>query len=351
MKVITDGAITGFLNKSLTKKSILEVFQPALLNGLVTYSSDPEQIVPPRIKQASNNPNSDTVHVYMPCISPNEVGIKVISGGPCNNSKGLGFVGCVLIMDEISGELQAVMNASTLTAFRTALASTLGLIKVISVDKQEILPDLTVFGVGAQAYWHVKLSLLLYGRKIQRVNILNRTLGNAEKLKAKLEEEFKDVQFDAFSFQNDGDVAYKNRIQNSSIIFGCTPAASPVIKAEYINKDPKWPVFISLIGSYKPDMIELDLDFVKKLKQQGVKIIVDSKEHTLEEAGELIQSQYQPSGLVEIHELYTSPVTDVTDTNANVTVQKIVGLSIMDLAVGKLVYEKIGSDAIDVTDF
>ena len=65
----------------------------------------------------------------MPCISPDEVGLKVISGGPGNNSKGWDSKD-VLIMDEITGQLKAVINANNLTAFRTALASSLGLTKV-----------------------------------------------------------------------------------------------------------------------------------------------------------------------------------------------------------------------------
>ncbi|EDK42156.1 conserved hypothetical protein [Lodderomyces elongisporus NRRL YB-4239] len=353
MKVISDKAVTQFLNKSLTKSTLLNEFVPTLFNGLKTYSQDPDHIVPPRIAQQSNNTESDTTHVYMPCISPEEVGIKVISGGQGNNSKGLGFVGCVLVMDEVTGELRAVLNANTLTAFRTALASILGLVKIISVDEQsEILPELTVFGVGLQAYWHVKLALSLYGDKIKVVNILNRSLENAVKLKEKFEKEVDNVVFNAFLYQSSKQDDFVNHIRNSSIIFGCTPATSPIIKTSYINQDPQWPVFISLIGSYKPHMIELDLGLVKLFKDKGVKIIVDSKEHTLHEAGELIQANYVPDDLVEIHELYNEHIPKVTETTSNITVQKIVGLSIMDLAMAKLVCNKISDEnVVVVQDF
>lgn len=191
MKVISDQAVTEFLNKTLSKESILDAFQPTLLKSLTTYSQDSDHIVPPRTVQPSNNPNSDTTHIYMPCISPDEVGLKVISGGPGNNSKGLGFQGCVLIMDEITGQLKAVINANNLTAFRTALASSLGLTKLIAPSNANILPELSAFGVGLQAYWHIKLALLLYEGKIKEVNILNRTLKNAETLADRLSKEFK----------------------------------------------------------------------------------------------------------------------------------------------------------------
>ncbi|CCG20830.1 hypothetical protein CORT_0A04420 [Candida orthopsilosis Co 90-125] len=350
MKVIRDKDIQSFLNKELTKESILNQFQPILLRGLSTYASNPNEIVPPRIVQQSNNLESDTTHVFMPCISPNEVGIKVISGGSSNNSKGLGFQGCVMILDETTGKLNAIINAACLTAFRTALASVLGLTRVVTVESVDILPELCVFGVGQQAYWHVKLALLLYEGKVHSVNILNRTLANAEKLKKDLAKEFSNVKFRAFSFEEEQ--KFKSHIENSSIIFGCTPSTSAVIKKGHLNKDPKYGKFISLIGSYKPHMIELDLELMNNLKENGVKIIVDSKEHTLHEAGELIQSGYTSNQLTEIHELYEKEdFSSATDSVTGITVQKIVGLSIMDLCMGKYIYEKIGDDAIIVNDF
>ncbi|KAI5963594.1 uncharacterized protein KGF55_002474 [Candida pseudojiufengensis] len=354
MKVITDKDVLNFLNQQLSQSSLLSQFQPTLISGLKTYSSNPNEIVPPRTSKVSKNPNSDTTHIFMPCVSPNEVGIKVISGGSGNNKKGLGFLGCVLILDEITGELQAVLNANTLTAFRTALASTLGLTKVINVNDENILPEISVFGVGLQAYWHVKLALVLYEGFIKTVNILNRTLSNAEKLRDQFTKEFKNIKFNAFSYQ-ENEESFIEHLRNSSIIFGCTPSTSPIIKKDYLNQDPKHPVFISLIGSYKPNMIELDLKLLKDLKSKGIKIIVDSKEHTLHEAGELIQSGYQEELLIELHELYGDEskqiVGEVTDKSSNITIQKIVGLSIMDLSIGKLVYENIGDEAVIVNDF
>lgn len=350
MKVITDSQVSQFLNGHLNKDSIINKFQPTLLKSLTTYSQNSDAIVPPRTVQQTNNPDSDTTHIYMPCISPDEVGIKVISGGPGNNTKGLGFQGCVLIMDEVTGQLQAVLNANTLTAFRTALASTLGLIKKIPLEN-EILSEVTVFGVGLQAYWHVKLALILYEGKIKQVNILNRSLKNAETLAGKLSNEFGSyVKFNAFLY-HDESLGFLSHVKNSSIIFGCTPATDAIIKKEYLNQNPQFPKFISLIGSYKPHMIELDLDVCKDLKQKGVSIIVDSREHTLHEAGELIQAEFSGDQLIEIHELTSENDAKVTDATINLTVQKIVGLSIMDLSMGKLVYNEIGTDAVVIDGF
>ncbi|KAK6205385.1 uncharacterized protein RJT21DRAFT_15477 [Scheffersomyces amazonensis] len=353
MKVISDKAVKKYLEKHLDCNTILEKFQPALLSGLAVYAANPEKIIPPRVVQLSNNANSDTTHLFMPCISPSEVGIKVISGGPGNNSKGLGFQGCMLILDEITGSARAIMNANTSTAFRTALASTLGLSKVIKYNESKILPELTVFGVGPQAYWHLKLTLIIYKESITSVNIMNRTLKNAEILATNLKSEFPSVQFNSYSYNDDDDLEFVPHIQNSSIIFGCTPSTNAVIKNSYINKDSRYPKFISLIGSYKPNMIELDLDFIKS-EFKDTSIIVDSKEHTLQEAGELIQADISESQLIDIVELYNLELKDASKytSPSNVILQKIVGLSIMDLSIGKLIAEDITSeDAVIVDEF
>lgn len=60
------------------------------------------------------------------------------------------------------------LHAKTLTAFRTALASTLLLTRRRSVK------TLVVYGSGLQAYWHVRLALMFRGHTVRHVHIINR---------------------------------------------------------------------------------------------------------------------------------------------------------------------------------
>lgn len=342
MKVLSEKAITAYLTSKLSQQSILKHFQPALLKSLVVFESKPNEIVPPRIAQASNNNDSGAIHLFMPCLAPEEVGIKMITG-----SSG-GFQGCVVVLDEFTGETQAILNAATLTAFRTALASTLGLTKVIDVSNEDVLPEMCVFGVGAQSYWHTKLALTLY-KQIKEVNVINRSKPNAEKLAKQLQAEYPDIKFNGFSYQTDvSEITVHG--QNSSIFFGCLPSTEAAIKKEFFNTNAKYPKFVSLIGSYKPHMIELDLDLIiSEFKNANVAILVDSKDHTLHEAGELIQSGIDKDGLIEISELYTKNIDPSTyTTSTNLTVQKIVGLAAMDLSIGKLIAQDTANGATEV---
>ncbi|RKP32008.1 hypothetical protein METBISCDRAFT_21914 [Metschnikowia bicuspidata] len=79
------------------------------------------------------------MHLFIPCILPSNVGLKLVSGGPTNVERGLGFQGVVDFLDEFSGEVRAGLNAKIFTAFRTALASSTAL----GVIREEYLaPDL-----------------------------------------------------------------------------------------------------------------------------------------------------------------------------------------------------------------
>lgn len=321
--ILSDAQVASYLDTHLSQQLLLTQFVPHLVRLLQVYGSDPDVIVPPRTVIPSNNPNSDTTHLYMPCIAPEEVGIKIISGGPGNNQKGLGFAGCVLVLDEITGETKALINGATLTAFRTALASMIGVTKVVPVDSS--VDSIAVFGVGRQAEWHIKLALLLYPQ-ITKVSVFNRTKANADKLVAGLQT--RAVEYTTGSFED-----AKSAPLAARIVFGCCPSTEPVILALALTA----PVMIALIGSYKPHMIELEVPVVELVLASGIPIIVDSKEHCLHEAGELIQANVNPEQLVELAHLEDDVIAKLRE--APIVVQKLVGLSVMDISIGKFIID------------
>lgn len=339
MKVLSEKTVQLILDK-LDKRSILNEYQPLLLRSLKTLKNP--NILPPRIVQPSNTKESDSVHLFMPCIGEGEVGIKVLTGGPGNSKKGLGFVGSVMIFDEITGSLEGVINARTLTAFRTALASTIPMVKVINPETPNLSPYISVLGSGLQAYWHTKLCLLLYPQ-MKHVTIINRTESNAKTLEKDLAQEFPNIDF-SVKLSSDKE-AIQSALQQSTFIFGCMPSTEATIKSEHINMDPSRPVYINLIGSYKPHMIELDSQFISS-EFQDTKIIVDSIPDSLVEAGELIQTNKTKDQLVEISSI-ESNVSSVVTPN-NITLAKLVGVAIMDISVGKLLLSKAGTLANDV---
>ena len=134
-------------------------------------------------------------------------------------------------------------------------------------------------------------------------------------------------------------------VSNSDIIFGCLPTLEPNLflrqllnsKASVEQKH----TYISLIGSYKPVMHECDKELIDKFKSdnESACILVDSREHTLLESGELIDSNIAPHNLIEIGELDTlkDTVLNLNEKGCKrtITLCKIVGLAVMDVALAK----------------
>ncbi|KAM9887200.1 hypothetical protein OXX79_013814, partial [Metschnikowia pulcherrima] len=181
MKIISDAAVSAYLLRDLNRESIMQIYIPLLVSGLEMFEQYPDA-VPERTVRQSTTTNSDTTHLFMPCVLPETVGVKVVSGGPSNSRKKLGFQGSVSVLNEYTGKLDAVINAKTLTAFRTALASCVSLVKVFDPDSEnENLDSVSVFGAGPQAFWHVILVTRLYPALLN-INIISRSKDSAQAL-------------------------------------------------------------------------------------------------------------------------------------------------------------------------
>lgn len=333
MKVISDTQVSSYLLSALTRDSLVHEYIPLLVTGLKTYEADPEGL-PERTVRASATPGSDTTHLFMPCILANNIGVKVISGGPTNLRKNLGFQGSISVLNDFSGELEAVLNAKSITAFRTALASCVGMVRVFppaASPQTDTKPgdekQLVVFGAGPQSFWHVILAAKLY--KISNVAVVSRNFQSAETLAQQLRE---CIELPVKALALD-DPRVQQWVHASSIIFGCTPSTDGIIRDEYIKRDGRRK-YVSLIGSYKPHMIELSLDFIKAQYAAGTKILVDSKAHCLAEAGELIQADIAGDQLVELSSLDSFDMAHAI-TESGVVLLKIVGLLVMDIVIAK----------------
>jgi ornithine cyclodeaminase/alanine dehydrogenase-like protein (mu-crystallin family) len=255
----------------------------------------------------------------------------------------------------------ALINAHELTAFRTALAS------LMMFNKRKKVRTLLVFGAGTQAYWHIRLALVLRGEDIRRVYIVNRSFDRAAKLLRDiyLPENTgwrRDVKFSAMStdFGEYGRIL-KDHVRKADAIFCCTPSPEPLFPAEYLTSGEgrQKGRLICAIGSYKAHMAEIHPDILrdevtvqpphrhwhKHIQRSGV-IVVDSLDAALKEAGEIIQAGIKPNQAVELGELLM--VRDAQRNEETVdeekslrewsqrgnVIYKSVGLGLMDLVTG-----------------
>jgi ornithine cyclodeaminase/alanine dehydrogenase-like protein (mu-crystallin family) len=214
------------------------------------------------------------------------------------------------------------LNAEEVTAFRTALASSLLMIRRRKVK------TLTVFGTGKQAYWHVRLALILRGSTIKKVHFINRDFNERATgimktfigydAATKRREGWFDTTFDLTSLRYvEVDRLLKDYVRAADIIICTTPSTEPLFDHTILTNTEgrKRARLIIAIGSYKPHMIEVPPEVVKqaikvhgrghhfhKHAEEGGAIVVDTID-CVEEAGELKQSGVPAERTVELGEI------------------------------------------------
>lgn len=245
--------------------------------------------------------------------------------------------GSLTLFDK-DGHPRALVNAEEITAFRTALASTM------LFKKRHNVHDVVIFGAGKQAYWHIRLALLLRGTDMHHLNIINRDFDRVHQLLQTLYSPYE--QSTQLNLDPEDVPSYRqshveselprpkiqiltpshgeyNRllkatIRASSVIFFTTPSTVPLFPAEILTNPEgrKKGRYLAAIGSYKPHMVEIHPDILKqnvapehghrhfhKHAAQGGAVVVDSVEACLKESGEVIQAGLHPHELVELGEL------------------------------------------------
>ncbi|GAQ03270.1 uncharacterized protein YGL159W [Aspergillus lentulus] len=309
----------------------------ALSEALVTVSSETTE---PEGERLIHQPLRTTIttkdtnlSLFMPVSNTASTGIKIVTA-----SQREGIIGVINIFSP-EGRLLGLLSAAEITAFRTALAIMTLFTRCTSIAKKHIL----IFGSGRQAEWHARLALLLVPSHVQRITFINRGRRRLEELEreviAELRASHPEVVFATLAREGSDDAEYEARLRaevaSCDVIFSCTPSTEPNFPYGYLSSTsgPKQR-FISLIGSYKPHMCEVDSETVLS---GGGQIYVDSREACLEESGELIKAQVPGEKLIEIGELFgklgkSQPV--VVPEGCNV-VFKCVGMGIMDLVIGK----------------
>ena len=227
------------------------------------------------------------------------------------------------------GAPRALISAQTLTAFRTALASTL-LLKL-----RHHVHTLTVFGAGQQAYWHVYLTILLLGNaKLHHLNLINRDFNRAQQLFISLAHHPNPEFQDAFlggrlrpgiltPEYKEYERLLKEQVRAADILYCCTPSTEPLFPAGHLTNTEgrRKARYVAAVGSYKPHMQELPVEVLQqavrgpgesqhhrphlhhKAAGEGGAVVVDSIDGAMKEAGEVIKAGIGGDGVVELGEL------------------------------------------------
>ncbi|EDO17601.1 hypothetical protein Kpol_1061p25 [Vanderwaltozyma polyspora DSM 70294] len=333
-----------FLNCSTDK--LLEYINE-IKNALKLFS-DNHSIIPNRLVQKT--PKEGVLHFYMPVIDDTYSGLKTLTHNEKSNK---GFIGSIIVEDSSNGKIEGILDAKEVTGIRTAMASCIPILPHLSnyISHLDGNINIVVFGSGLQAFWHIYIVIKLFyptsnfsypDLKCINVTVLyrNRKM-QLDELQDCLSDCPFELKFEQYNWENLS--ALQSTIDDANIIFGCVPSRCPVLYYKHLL--PKTGsqlvdqyTYISLIGSYTPGMRECDNTLIQRFQALDAPIIVDSKSHSLGESGELIASNVKKNQLIEIgklHENLELPKIAIANGHRKITLCKLVGLAIMDIAFAK----------------
>ncbi len=236
------------------------------------------------------------------------VACKIVSEYPENRGKERPLINATIVLgDEKTGEVKAVMDGTRLTAVRTGA---LGAVAARHLARKDA-KTAGIIGCGVQA--RAQLEGLSKVRGIERVKIYDPN----------------DPAMDAFIEDMQGlgpriEQSDPKGVLDADIVVAATVSKEPVVLGEHVKPG----THVTSIGAHVPDARELDDALMKKAK-----IVIDSPDAM--KSGDLKD--------------YRGEVTEIKDVVAgrkvraggkDVTVFKSVGTALQDVAVASLAWRK-----------
>jgi ornithine cyclodeaminase len=249
-------------------------------------------------------------------------GLKAICVFPQNPAQGKdAHQGAVMLFSRETGELLSLMNASEITAIRTAAVSAVATRLLAREDAHE----LAIIGAGVQARTH--LAALACVRSLERVRVAARNVEHSRRL---VEEIQRDVSFPIEAVETN-----EQAVRGADLIVTATSSLEPVLKREWISAG----AHINAIGTHSPGSREID-----GATMAAAKIFVDRRESALNESGDYLLAAKEgvigPENIIgEIGELLTGKKSGRASAR-EITLFKSLGLAIEDVACAEYLYQE-----------
>jgi ornithine cyclodeaminase len=182
--------------------------------------------------------------------------VKAATVFPGNAAKGLPTIyGVVSLFDDVTGDLNAILDFHLVTKWKTAGDSLLSASRLARKESREFL----LVGAGAVARSMVEAYSSVFPEA--RFTVWSRTRESAAAM--------------GLPVADDLEAA----VRKADVICSATMATSPLIKGEWLQPGQH----IDLIGAYKPGMREVD-----DRAMQRARVFVDSRKTTIHHIGELM---------------------------------------------------------------
>jgi len=270
-------------------------------------------------------PHADGDMALMPSYRSGEraaYGVKTVCFFPGNPAKGLdAHQGSVMLFSGETGELAALMNASAITAIRTAAVSGVATRLLARDDASE----LAIIGSGVQARAHIEAMACV--RPIKRARVASLRVENARK--------FADDLGRRYSFPIEPVESVESAVCGADLIVTATTAAEPIVMLEWISAG----AHLNVVGSSIPTTREVD-----SVTMAGASLFVDRRESTINEGGDYLfalrEGAIGPDHIkAEIGELLIGAKRGRSSPE-EITLFKSLGLAVEDMASADYLYRK-----------
>jgi thiomorpholine-carboxylate dehydrogenase len=296
--------MTIYLDDAAVRRRLsIEKLLPAVRQALIDLSSG--RVRQP-LRMVMDLAAEQSLLFLKPVIAGELLAVKLITQVPANAERGLPtMLATVVLMEASTGRTLAVMEATGLTALRTAAVSAVGIDALASPGAKV----LALLGSGALARTHAQA--LRAVRPISQIRVWSRDARNVEACSTEI-----------------GALAAKSAeeaVRHADIVCTLTNAAQPVLKGAWLKEG----AVVAAVGAVRPGWRELDDAAMRNV------VIADSREAALQEAGDVILSG--ASVYAEIGEILAGTVP--RPAPGTTVIFKPLGQAIVDAAAARLAYE------------
>jgi ornithine cyclodeaminase/alanine dehydrogenase-like protein (mu-crystallin family) len=253
---------------------------------------------------------------------PGDLGAKIVTFFPGNEGTSRdSHQGAVLLFEAENGSLEAIVDATSITAIRTAAVSGVATRLLAREDARE----LALVGSGVQARTH--LAAMKAVRPIARVRVASQDLGRAAR--------FAERESKRHGIPVEPVATVREAVAGADVVCTVTSSREPVVFGEWLSPG----VHVNAVGSSVSSARELDTAAVARSR-----LYVDRRESALAEAGDFLIAKKE--GAVgdehivgEIGEVAIGRVPGRRSPD-EITLFKSVGLAVEDVAAARLVAER-----------
>ena len=308
------------LNASSIKSLIPMERAIELMGSAFKILSDKSAFVPPRVVMTSQDESMSVFFKPAFVQDYNRMSIKILTqihnNEPSDNAT---IKGMILLVDLKTGSALSLSDGTYATALRTGAASGIATQYLANQDAATV----AVFGCGAQG--RTQLEAIMAVRPIQSILLFDSSTIQAERLVANM------ALNPDIDCQINPDL---EELKTADIICTATPSKRPL----FMKSQIKTGVHINAIGSYRPDMQELDPEIL------GMgKIYLDHSVACLSDSGDLLIPLNQ--GIIgknditgELGELIGGLIPG-RQNHDEITIFKSVGSAIQDFFIANEAYE------------